>query len=105
MKRTSFGSSEVSNPARSPGLSSTGPEVTLNPTPNSFATMFARLAEYEYKNDGSYTDVDGHWAEEYIYEASAYGWIAGYEDNTFRPQNPVTRAEAAKILYGLFAEK
>ena len=39
MKSTSFGSNEVSNPAKSPGLSSTGPEVSLNPTPNSLAIM------------------------------------------------------------------
>ena len=40
MKSTSFLSSEVSTPAKSPGLSSTGPEVTLKPTPNSLAMMF-----------------------------------------------------------------
>ena len=40
MKSTSFGSSEVRSPARSPGLSSTGPLVSLNPTPSSLAMMF-----------------------------------------------------------------
>ena len=40
---TSFFSSDVSIPARSPGLSSTGPLVILNPTPNSFAMMFDRV--------------------------------------------------------------
>ena len=39
MKSTSFGSNEVKMPARSPGLSSTGPEVTLKPTPSSLAMM------------------------------------------------------------------
>ena len=39
INNTSCGSSEVSNPARSPGLSSTGPDVTLNPTPNSLAII------------------------------------------------------------------
>jgi len=43
MKRTSLGSSDVRIPARSPGLSSTGPELTLKPTPSSFAMMFERV--------------------------------------------------------------
>ena len=43
MKSTSFGSREVSRPARSPGLSSTGPEVTLKPTPSSLAMMLLRV--------------------------------------------------------------
>ena len=38
-EKTSFGSRLVSTPARSPGLSSTGPEVILKPTPNSLAIM------------------------------------------------------------------
>ena len=54
----------------------------------------------------SFEDADT--VSEYAKDAVAYlydsGIITGYEDNTFRPQNPVTRAEAAKILYGLFAE-
>ena len=40
MKSTSFFSSEVRMPARSPGLSSTGPEVILKPTPSSLAMIF-----------------------------------------------------------------
>ena len=39
MKSTSFGSSEVRIPAKSPGLSNTGPDVTLKPTPSSLAMM------------------------------------------------------------------
>ena len=40
MNSTSLVSSDVRSPARSPGLSSTGPEVSLNPTPSSLAMMF-----------------------------------------------------------------
>ena len=43
MKRTSLGSRFVNNPAKSPGLSKTGPEVTFRLTPNSFATMWAKV--------------------------------------------------------------
>ncbi|OPZ95595.1 MAG: hypothetical protein BWY72_02043 [Bacteroidetes bacterium ADurb.Bin416] len=39
MNRTSLGSRAVKTPARSPGLSSTGPEVTRKPTPSSLEMM------------------------------------------------------------------
>ncbi len=63
-----------------------------------FATMFARLAEHEYVAENKYGDVDSHWAEENINEASAYGWIAGYEDDTFRPDKAINRAEAMTLV-------
>ena len=43
MNRTSPVSNDVSKPARSPGLSSTGPLVILQETPNSFAIIFAKV--------------------------------------------------------------
>ena len=43
MKSTSLRSSEVRMPARSPGLSRTGPEVILKPTPNSLAMMLLKV--------------------------------------------------------------
>ena len=49
--------------------------------------------------DCSYNDVlTSHWAYKYIATATAYGWLTGYEDNTFRPDQPVTRAEAVTII-------
>jgi len=63
-----------------------------------FATMFARLAQHEYVAENKYGDVDSHWAEEHINEASAYGWIAGYEDDTFRPDKAINRAEAMTLV-------
>ncbi|QSZ27548.1 S-layer homology domain-containing protein [Aceticella autotrophica] len=40
-----------------------------------------------------FTDIKGHWAEKEINDWASKGLIAGYEDNTFRPDNSVTRAE------------
>lgn len=49
--------------------------------------------------------TDSGAISEYAVEAVAYlhsaGVISGYEDGSFRPQAPVTRAEAAKILSGI----
>ncbi len=63
-----------------------------------FATIFARLAEYDVATAQDYSDIDNHWAEDYIREASAYGWIAGYEDDTFRPDKAINRAEAMTLV-------
>ena len=43
MNKTSRSSRLVNNPAKSPGLSSTGPEVILIPTCNSFARILAKV--------------------------------------------------------------
>ena len=43
MNKTSLSSRLVNNPAKSPGLSKTGPEVILIPTPNSLASILARV--------------------------------------------------------------
>ncbi len=63
-----------------------------------FATIFARFCEFSYTVTDEFKDIDGHWAENYVNEAAAYGWIAGYEDNTFRPDNRITRAEAMTLI-------
>lgn len=69
-----------------------------NITRAEFATIFARLAQFDAVAEQTYGDVDRHWAEEHIYEASSYGWIAGYEDDTFRPDKAINRAEAMTLV-------
>ena len=39
-----------------------------------------------------------HWAYDDIAAAGAAGWINGYEDGTFRPNESVTRIEAVKMI-------
>lgn len=47
----------------------------------------------------SFRDVaDDQWYAGAIAYAKQMGIVSGYEDGTFRPQNPITRAEAARIL-------
>ena len=63
-----------------------------------FIAMGVRFAN---KTGGSfsYTDVaDNYWAKQAINTASAYGWIRGAGDGTFRPGQEITRAEAATVL-------
>jgi N-acetyl-anhydromuramyl-L-alanine amidase AmpD len=43
-------------------------------------------------------DYEGHWAEEYIKKAINAGYMTGYPDGSFKPDNPITRAEFARVL-------
>lgn len=45
-----------------------------------------------------FSDVSGHWAENEINFLASRGIISGYDDNTFRPNNAVTRAEFVKLI-------
>ncbi|HEX6989609.1 MAG TPA: S-layer homology domain-containing protein, partial [Bacillota bacterium] len=47
-----------------------------------------------------FTDADEipEWAAQAIAQAAAAGLLGGYQDGTFRPQQPITRQEAAAIL-------
>ena len=49
-------------------------------------------------------DLRHHWAQTQVYTLMEHGIIAGYSDHTFRPDQPVTRQEAAGLVYGLLEE-
>ena len=63
-----------------------------------FATLFARFDESGTEPAGGFSDLSGHWARESVGRAAALGWIDGYEDGTFRPDNRITRAEAMTMV-------
>jgi hypothetical protein len=54
--------------------------------------------------DSPFIDIEGHWAESYIDLVYNLGYVQGYEDITFRPDQPITRAEASKLI-ALWYEK
>ena len=41
--------------------------------------------------------ISGHWAEAEIERAATLGWICGYEDGTFRPENRLPAPAMAMI--------
>ena len=47
----------------------------------------------------SYKDIGGHWSEGTMIKAAELGWIKGYEDNTLRPNQAVTRAEYIAMVH------
>lgn len=44
------------------------------------------------------TDIENHWGKSYIDKLNNLGYISGYEDNTFRPDNNITRAEFTALV-------
>lgn len=45
-----------------------------------------------------FNDIDKHWAKDRIIKLVSKGVIAGYEDNTFRPDNNMTKREAIAFI-------
>ena len=56
--------------------------------------LFAKLN----KSEDRFNDIAGHWAEAYIKLAAGNGWIAGYPDGSFKPQQNITRAETMTMI-------
>ncbi len=47
----------------------------------------------------SFTDTKGHWGEQYIEKAVRAGLFKGYEDGSFGPDVPVSRAQYVTVLW------
>ena len=78
------------------------PDGTFQPdapvTRAEFAAIAARFDEKLDRTTASFRDIYGHWAELYISRSVELGWIRGYTDNTFRPDQSITRAEAMALI-------
>ena len=55
-------------------------------------------------NAQSLTDINGHWAERCIQHLEQRDIVQGYPDQTFRPNEPVTRTEFAAFVNRAFPE-
>lgn len=58
------------------------------------------IANFANLNKGakSFTDLSGHWSKTYVELAAGNGWIAGYPDGSFRPDQKITRAETVTMI-------
>ncbi len=67
-----------------------------------FVTICARFYDVDPDavviDEADFADVNGHWASAYIHYAVVNNWLEGYDDGTFRPEQPITRAEVMKII-------
>lgn len=63
-----------------------------------FSPVFVLVKPALAESDIQYKDVSDHWGEDAIERWSVHKVIQGYTDGTFKPDNPVTRAEFATII-------
>ena len=63
-----------------------------------YVTILTRFDPGTYEGEDLFPDIGKHWARGNINYAASKGWIEGYEDGTFRPDEKITRAEAAAVL-------
>ncbi len=69
-----------------------------NMTRAEFAVLLMNFFNERGVKSHKFTDISGHWAEEEIAKVADKGWISGYLDKTFRPDEPISRAETAKLV-------
>ncbi len=79
------------------------PDATT--TRGMIVSMLARLEGVESANDAGFADVEGEWYATAVNWAASVGVVSGYEDNTFRPNDAITREQLAAILMNYSAYK
>ena len=90
------------------GVSDTefAPNATI--TREDACTILGRaLNKVAASNELKFTDADkvAEYAVPYVALLSELGYVNGYEDGSFAPTNNITRAEAAKIIAGIYNAK
>ena len=84
------------------GIVKGNPDGTFNPdapiTRAEFAAIAARFDDKNTNNTSNFSDIASHWAKDEIGVAANKGWINGYPDSTFRPDQYITRAEAMTLV-------
>ncbi len=63
-----------------------------------FAAIAARFDDKNTDTTSNFSDIASHWAKDEIGIAANKGWINGYPDSTFRPDQYITRAEAMTLV-------
>ncbi|AEI42402.1 carbohydrate binding domain-containing protein [Paenibacillus mucilaginosus] len=86
------------------------PDGTFRPdapiTRAEFVSVLQRLFGFRISASGgqaAFTDIEADaWYKETVTAALRQGYVSGYPDNTFRPNAPITREEAAVLAARMF---
>ncbi|WP_326910408.1 S-layer homology domain-containing protein [Sedimentibacter sp. MB31-C6] len=93
---------EILIPAYMNGVNSTNFNPDSPITRAEMVTIFCRINDLPYDTTAylknKFTDIDNHWARDYISMGSKKRYVSGYKDKTFRPDSNVTRAEFCEML-------
>lgn len=58
--------------------------------------FFLSISQFAFAE--TYKDIESHWSKPYVTQGIEEGWIKGYEDQTIRPNDKITRSEFISIL-------
>jgi murein DD-endopeptidase MepM/ murein hydrolase activator NlpD len=72
-------------------------DKTLDPSLNDF-NLSDRSLRASFEPQHPLTDLEGHWAREFIEVLQAQGIILGFPDGTFQPDAAMTQAQFAAVL-------
>lgn len=81
-----------------------------NLTRQDMAVMIGRILESKMElpevEESNFEDNEqiSDYAKKYVACLSKLGFVSGVGDNYFEPQRPITRAEVAKVIYGVMKE-
>lgn len=77
------------------------PDGTIKPdktiTRAEFATILVKAFKLEPRQGNIFNDILNHWAKDSISTAAAYGIVEGYDENTFGPDDLITREQMAAM--------
>jgi len=68
-------------------------------------TLMLSLCVSGFAAERTFSDIDGHWAEDTILALAEQGIVCGYPDGTVRPDNTICRAEFAALTARVFGCK
>ncbi len=78
------------------------PDNTFKPNNNitraEFATVLVKGFKLEQKGSKVFADTTNHWAKDFIATAAANGIVSGYDENTFGPNDLITREQMAVMI-------
>lgn len=72
-----------------------------------FVTLLTKAWNLDKKNvsNNIFTDIDDHWAAEQINAFASIGYVYGYPDGGFHPDDKVTRAEVVAVINRMLGTK
>src|SRR4028119_818564 len=61
-------------------------------------TLMTPMASYSQASQAMFNDIEGYWAQGCIEQLAQRKIISGYQDGSFKPNDPVTRVELAVMI-------
>lgn len=69
------------------------------------ATIASKFDRLTPSTKNMFSDIEGHWANSFINSAANKGWVNGYLDGTFKPDQYITRAEFVTLVNNVLSRR